>query len=273
MFTRRLSILRARTETGLYFPINHRIIDSRVETGVAEEIDVQGRYRRQLRTSFTTRETRQTEVPAWSQRTRPTHFVSLRLPERNSLAGRVKEMRDAIVFSHQSMESIFVPLPRLHVTLGVLVLPEEQCDAMAKAVADCVEDACRAECKQPLRLRFRGLGTFGQGRVLFAQCMAEEHFTVLDRLVRRIRKDIGQGLDVDIKGNPHDSYVPHVTVAKIRARQSNEFGSRIPMEVWAPYQHDDFGDVAFSQVDLCSMQGDGEKGYYKVEGSTKISSH
>lgn len=270
MLTRHPRALLGRTDRGLYFPINHRIVDQRVQTDVAEQADVQGRYRRHLRTSFMTREVRQTEVPTWSRQVRPTHFLSLRLPERNGLTGRVREVRDAILFAHQGMESLFVPLPKLHLTLGVLTLPETNRDQALQAVRDCVEEVCCAECKQPLRLSFRGLGTFSFGRVLFAQCTAEGHFTSLDNAVRRIRKDLGGGLGIDVKGNPYDSYVPHVTIAKIRARQREEFGQRIPIEVWAPYQHHDFGAVTFSQLDLCDMKGQGENGYYKVESTVRL---
>ncbi|KAK7199667.1 AKAP7 2'5' RNA ligase-like domain containing protein [Novymonas esmeraldas] len=281
MWVRGSRVLRGRAERGLYFPINHRIVDQRnAVAAAAEEADIQARYRRQLRTGFVTGETRQTEAPAWSQQTRPTHFLSLPLPTRCTLRVRVKEMQDAMVFANEDVERLLIPVARLHVTLGVMTLGGAASEAggacaapapeVLTAIQSCVDQACHDECKGPLQLRFRGLGTFAHGRVLFARCIAEAHFTTLDRLVRRIRADVGLGLGVDMKGNPHDSYVPHVTVAKIRPSLSREFGRQLPMSMWAAHQHHDFGDVTFNKVDLCSMQGHGENGYFNVVSSAAV---
>ncbi|KAG5496124.1 hypothetical protein JKF63_02425 [Porcisia hertigi] len=278
MWMHRSRVLRGHVERGLYFPINHRIVDQRnTSVAAAEEADIQSRYRRQLRSSFVTRETRQTEPPAWSQRFRPTHFLSLPLPARCTLRTRVKEMHDGMMFVNQHVQPLLIPSAKLHVTLGVMTVSSEASIAegsatpaapsLLAAIQDCVDQAFHDLCKEPLQLRFRGLGTFGRGRVLFVGCVTEAHFTTLDKLVRCIRKDVGLGLGVDMKGNPHDSYVPHVTVAKIRPSQTGEFGHHLPMSMWVDYQHHDFGDVTFNKIDLCSMNGE-TNGYYRVVSST-----
>nr|CCC53988.1 conserved hypothetical protein, fragment [Trypanosoma vivax Y486] len=201
-------------ERGLYFPINHRIVDRRIAPGVTgDQADVQSRYRRELRTSFTTGETRQTIPPPWSAREAPTHFLALRLPLKNALSTRVKEMHESILFSHSQYAPLLVPLARLHITLGVMTVPEQRQDQTLEDIQRCVSD---------------------------------------------------------VKGNPHDSYVPHVTVAKIRSSQRPQFGSSIPISVWVNYQHHDFGDVTFRQLDLCRMNGPSD-GYYNVEYSFQLS--
>lgn len=285
MWMRCSRLLRGRSERGLYFPINHRIVDQRNTPDAGrEEADIQSRYRRELRTGFVTGETRQTVAPAWSQRVRPTHFLSLPLPARCTLRVRVKAMHDAMVFADQRVEPLLVPAAKLHVTLGVMTLSGEVVEhadgagaarteppaALLASIHDCVSQATHDLCKEPLQLRFRGLGTFSQGRVLFTRCVSEAHFTALDHLVRRIRKDVGLGLGVDMKGNPHDSYVPHVTVAKVRPSQQAEFGRKVPLSMWAEHQHSDFGDVTFNQVDLCDMKGQRADGYYRVVSSADI---
>jgi 2'-5' RNA ligase len=294
MLLRRSRLLCGRSERGLYFPINHRIVDQRNNPQAGtEEADIQSRYRRQLRTSFITGETRQTEAPAWSQRVRPTHFLSLPLPARCTLRGRVKEMHDAMIFADQHVEPLLIPLAKLHVTLGVMTVGNGAAAAAANedgehasheiaaaeakpasgllaSIQECINQAVHDVCKEPLQLRFRGLGTFSHGRVLFVRCISESHFTTLDNLVRRIRKDVGLGLGVDVKGNPHDSYVPHVTVAKIRPSQRGEFGRQIPTAMWVTHQHHDFGDVTFNTIDLCDMKGQRKDGYYRVVSSASI---
>ncbi|KEG14747.1 A kinase (PRKA) anchor protein 7 [Trypanosoma grayi] len=256
-------------ERGLYFPINHRIVDRRIASGVTiEETDVQSRYRRELRTSFTTGETRQTVPPAWSARERPTHFLSLRLPVRNAISTRVKEMHEQILFSHQQHAPLLVPLTKLHITLGVMTIPESEWAKVLPSIHECVSQVFSPI--HPMKLRFRGLGTFGFGRVLFVRVIPEADFFVLDSAICQIRQKVGNGLGVDMKGNPHDSYVPHLTVAKIRRNQQAQFGTRIPLSIWADYQHHDFGDVTFSIIDVCRMQGSHD-GYYHTEGSVQLS--
>ncbi|KAH8603418.1 AKAP7 2'5' RNA ligase like domain [Trypanosoma vivax] len=256
-------------ERGLYFPINHRIVDRRISPGVTgDQADVQSRYRRELRTSFTTGETRQTIPPPWSAREAPTHFLALRLPLKNALSTRVKEMHESILFSHSQYAPLLVPLARLHITLGVMTVPEQRQDQTLEDIQRCVSDVFSRV--HPLRLRFRGLGTFAHGRVLFVRALPEADFPALDSIVCETRRRVGCELGVDVKGNPHDSYVPHVTVAKIRSSQRPQFGSSIPISVWVNYQHHDFGDVTFRQLDLCRMNGPSD-GYYNVEYSFQLS--
>ncbi|RNF11591.1 A kinase (PRKA) anchor protein 7 [Trypanosoma conorhini] len=266
---RRTFAVAQKGERGLYFPINHRIVDRRVASGVTvEEADVQSRYRRELRTSFTTGETRQTIPPLWSARERPTHFLSLRLPARNALRTRVNEMHNQILFSHHQHAPLLVPLAKLHITLGVMTISESEERERLASIYECVSEVFSVI--RPLQLRFRGLGTFGFGRVLFVRVVPEADFGLLDAAVFKVRRRVGGELKLDMKGNPHDSYVPHVTIAKIRSNQRAQFGDRIPLSLWAGYQHHDFGDVTFSQVDICRMRGSAD-GYYHTEGSVQLS--
>lgn len=105
-----------------------------------------------------------------------------------------------------------------------------------------------------LHLRFSGLGTFSDGRVLFARCLAENDFSQLDAVVRAVRHYLGSHLGLDVKGNPHDGFVPHVTLGKIRRHQEGIVGKTFPPSLWADYQFMDFGEAHFSQVDLCKMR-------------------
>ncbi|ESL05778.1 hypothetical protein TRSC58_06560 [Trypanosoma rangeli SC58] len=266
---RRTFAVVQKGERGLYFPINHRIVDRRLAPGVTvEEADVQSRYRRELRTCFTTGETRQTVPPVWSARERPTHFLSLRLPVKNVLKTRVNEMHSQILFSHKQYAPLLVPLEKLHITLGVMTISESEEAKSLASIHECVSEVFSA--LRPLQLRFRGLGTFGFGRVLFIRVVPEADFGVLDAAVSKFRRGVGGELKIDIKGNPHDSYVPHITVAKIRSNQRGQFGNKIPMSMWAEYQHHDFGDITFSQVDVCRMRGAAD-GYYHTEASVLLS--
>lgn len=267
-------------ERGLYFPINHRIIDRRVDPSVAEQMDVQSRYRRELRSGVVTGETRQVKPPHWSAKVRPTHFISLRLPAKCSLHTSLKGFRDAVLFSHPRLEPLLTPPTALHVTLTVMTVPNStgQLSYVKETMNKVVPSVLSSRLHQRvgtsmtgsgLQLHFSGLGTFQSGRVLFARCAADREFSKLDQLVRELRRTLGK--NIDVKGNPHDSYVPHVTVAKVRKTHKSLVGSEaLPPSLWCDFQFDDFGDVVFSHVDLCEMKRDPDTGYYVTAHSVPL---
>eukprot|EP00758_Cryptobia_borreli_P007839 Tbor_TRINITY_DN5334_c1_g4::TRINITY_DN5334_c1_g4_i1::g.4592::m.4592 len=128
-----------------------------------------------------------------------------------------------------------------------------------------------------ITLYIRGCGQFNNGRVVFAKVNAERQFVLLDDLVMRIRRDIGGtgGMDrgiINLKGNPYDSYVPHITIAKIRANnnQHSIFNKCIPVDVWSTIQYHDFGEITFDALDICEMKTDPDTGYYRVVKSIPL---
>eukprot|EP00796_Vickermania_ingenoplastis_P013345 gene13345-9177_t len=271
----RASLRRLAAEKGLYFPINHRIIDERLDPDVAYQTDVQSRFRRELRTPFMTGETRQVQPPPWSARRRPTHFLSLPLPARCSVRSVVQDIRRTALFSHPAVEPLLIPEPKLHVTLSVFAVREGAPRPLADVhdtVEQCVADIVRGSPKPRtgLQLRFSGIGTFDHGRVLFARCAADQQFRLLDRLVREVRRRLGVGLGLDVKGNPHDSFVPHITLGKIRPRQQRIMGPAFPPSLWAEHQFVEFGDCSFAQVTCCEMRTDEATGSYPVSFSVPL---
>jgi hypothetical protein len=66
----------------------------------------------------------------------------------------------------------------------------------------------------PLTIRFNGLGTFDDGRVVFARASADHDFQRLAAAVRSLRRALYDA-GADIKGNPDDEFTPYVTVAKV----------------------------------------------------------
>lgn len=315
-------------ERGLYFPIKHRIVDHRVHPAVAEQADVQSRYRRELRSHIITGETRQVKPARWSGLQCPTHFLALPLPPQCGLRVLARKMRESIIFSHPNVEPLLIPDAKLHLTLGVFTLPSPSLalrdsqgkmamplfpqqegrksevqlssttllseETLIQTIKLGMEDILRRklgsgglECRsnggprgstakhagnqhflssnssannakkrsEGLHLRFSGMGTFSQGRVLFARCLAEKDFRKLDDIVRAVRHYLCCRLGVDVKGNPYDGFVPHVTLGKIRKHQEGIVGNTFPPSFWADYQFSDFGDIHFNRIDLCLMRG------------------
>jgi 2'-5' RNA ligase len=173
-------------------------------------------------------------------------------------------MFDDIAFRHKSYTPLLIPLEKLHLTLGVMTIDAAN-TSFLKDLSNVVDDALVKHFQRgPIQLCFRGLGTFNHGHVLFSRVVAEEDYMRLEQMVRFLRAEIGGGLNIDIQGNPHDSYVPHITLAKIRPQLKHQFGTEIPHEIWAQDRFSDFGRVSFRAIDLCEMKSDPHTGYYSV---------
>lgn len=252
------------------FPVRQRIIDCRfdAQTALADaQISTSDRHSKSY---IHTGATRQAAPSPYAQRKRPTHFLSLRLPQRNALSRAAKAFHEDVRFANTTYAPLLVPLEKLHVTLGVMTLPEEATECKVQTGSICEALKGMTDNTSKVELRFRGMGTFDHGRVLFSRVQPEAGFMKLERFVQESRRCLGNDLKIDMKGNPHDSYVPHVTLAKIRPHQQERFGRSIPMTVWASYQFADLGDVVFDTIDLCEMKTDAETKYYTVVQSFKL---
>lgn len=293
---------KARGERGLYFPINHRILDRRVHPIVAEQCSVQSRYRRELRSHTITGAMRQVSPAAWSAAKRPTHFFSLPLPVKCGMRSMMKQMKENVLFSYPKLEPLFIPDTQLHVTLSVFSLPSSFTkDDLAHLKSSVSQLVARqhpsstsssragifstpytparmgndgAPPTSPIVLRFSGIGSFQHGRILFARCASEQGFNRLDLLVRKLRHHLGISMGIDVKGNPYESFVPHITLMKARphhlsllkdlGEEAKHSTSVIPHSLWCEYQFEDFGELAFRRIDLCEMKKDNENGYYPI---------
>lgn len=239
-----------------YFPIKNRIIDRRID-GFAATNEAQITMRRNaLRTEVDTCAVRQV-----NSRGRPTHFLALRLPERCTLRSQAAKLHEEIVFSHPRHSAVLVQPARLHVTLSTFQLDESSIGQSSKFV---INSAFNSFGKTAFRLQFRGMGTFDNGRVVFARVHSCSEAYRLDLAVRNFRSSVTASQMVRLNSNSQDGFVPHVTLAKIRSDQIAEFGRNIPISLWCDFQHHNFGDVSFNQIDLCEMKGDAATGYYKV---------
>lgn len=241
-----------------YFPIRNRVLDHRVDRDAAMfEAQITFR-RRELRTEVDTGNVRQTSPSTVAGSTRPTHFLALRLPPRNEFSRAASGFVEDVKFSNPRFKDILIQPSKYHVTLSVFTFDEA---VSVPEVGEAVKSSF-GSCG-PVRLQFRGLGTFGQ-RVLFARVNSSSSAFALDKSVRTFRKSLIGIPHVKMVGNPYDSFVPHITLAKLRPRHTATLGRTIAPSMWANFQHNSFGDVTFNTIDLCEMKSDSENGYYKV---------
>lgn len=253
---------------GQFFPIAERFVDARVSDRAAQTYTEIQYSKKELRGDFITGNMRQTAVPERSLNVRPTHFFSLRVPQNSHFMTQIHTVYADIADYHAEHSKLLIPTQKLHVTASVMVIEDEDVANIVEAAQSVVLDSKLA----PVRLFSRGLGQF-KDRVLFTRISPEKDFGKFDRFVKKLRETLGDdpSIKVDFKGNPNDSYVPHVTIAKIRPKDTAVYGNAIPREVWASYQYEDFGEFVAPSLDLCEMRTDATTGYYKVVASIPLS--
>lgn len=239
------------------FPASH-VVDKRISDDAFKLANVQVGEGPQSRRFI---EVRQTTPPHWSQRVKPTHFVSLPVAPTAPLVKTVAAFHNQVELMDEQWKAMLVPQNKLHLTVCVMSLssPEEQLPLVAKAVQHF------AETNAPFRMHFTRLGTFGKNRVLFAQPASNGDANRLSKSVKAFRMlmhDVG----VDVKGNPHDDYVPHVTLAKVTREVKANLGiAELPPKMYAIATHDDMGTSTFSDVSVCNFREVDDEGVWKVE--------
>lgn len=267
-------------ESAEYAPIRLRHFDARVAKGVAtHQTDINSRDYDVRSPEFISGDVRQ--VPSDATAGKPTHFLSLRIPPGSSLVAAFRDIHRLTRDFNEREMPLFVPLQKLHLTLSVGSIAPEHVPAVSQHIRKLLAE----HNTKPLTLRLRGLGHFNE-RVVFAKVSAELDSAELHSMANHIRQGLGKirkGPDgalvssssivppeeavVNLRSNPRDGYVPHITVAKVRPHQRKAFDGKVPRSLWAPIQFDDFGDVVFSSMDLCEMAADPTTGYYKVVDS------
>ena len=199
---------------------------------------------------------------------RPTHFLSLRLPD-PALHANVASVQAAIVANEKRARGCEVPPEKSHLTAFVLSLTDESVEQAKAALADCA--SLVAPASSPPRIRISGLGSFRQ-QVVFAQLQPSDD---LDRVAALVR---GAHQIFDARGlSPpaHDSWTPHLTLLKISRVGKPRKGKPTPKLPAAAYEDLpasslDFGEHELGSLELCSMQGLGADGYYPVLASVSL---
>ena len=274
------------TERGEYSPIRYRYADARISPGVTiNQTDITSRDYAVRSPDFIDGVVRQVSALPNDDRSKPTHFLSLRIPQGSTFAGAFRDIHKLTKDFNEKNLPLFVPLKKLHLTLSVATIDPAHVNGVVEHIGGLLESY---NTNGPLSLRLRGLGHFND-RVVFAKVSAELGSNNLNDMVEHIRSglgkvQVGEGgklvsssnmapvskAAVNLRSNPRDGYVPHVTVAKVRPHQVKAFNNKVPRSLWAPIQFDDFGDVTFSAIDLCEMAGDPATGYYKVVKSFNL---
>lgn len=255
--------LLSTTKGPTFVPYTRRVIDRRLAPNVEMfKAQVTQRHGKNRELMMKDRELRQTEPPHWSAAKRPTHFLSLRMPANSNIAYIAQIIQKHVFDEHREYMPLLIPIPRLHLTMSVMTCAD---DAQIAKAGEIVTSVLEDLKPPPFTLAFQGLGTFARGRVVVARVAAEKDSVRLEETVKRIRAALLNEGGIDIKGNPFDSYVAHVTVAKVRPKHEEALGIKVvPPVMYRPFVEETFGNHTFSTVDLCAMQGSQDDGYYPI---------
>jgi 2'-5' RNA ligase len=213
--------------------------------------------------------TRSMEIPHWQQERRPTHFLALRIPQKSSVVAQVRGLHKITERDIIDLLPYLTPVEKLHVTLS-LVTVDDEAAALPKMI-DSMEKVFGSESR--FNLHFCNLGVFHEGRVVFIKTFADREQYRLDSKVIECRKDLAFRQKLEVKGNPYNNFVPHVTIAKVTKKTQEKFGSNarvVPRELYDPYAYEDFGQVTLPTLELCSIKGEGTEGYYRVLHSIQL---
>ncbi|KAJ3290183.1 A-kinase anchor protein 7 isoforms alpha and beta [Borealophlyctis nickersoniae] len=148
---------------------------------------------------------------------------------------------------------------QIHITLMVLNLEGDRLDEARDILRNCRE-LVNEHYPIPPRISFRGVGTFGRGRVVWAAPVKDEEMTRLVSFTAAIRAPFTAYATEPISVA---NFTPHATLMKIKWRGTT---TSIPEELYAPFRDYDFGTHTPAQLELSAMMGPkAADGYYMCE--------
>lgn len=200
------------------------------------------------------------------KRLRPTHFLCVRIGS-NAVSRALARAQDAVVDTAPELDPTRIDPATFHITISVLCLNGPHELKMAQAALD----ASRADMAlllhgEPLELRLRGLGHFGN-RVLFAELV--HGGGILAEYKKKFEARLREaGAPDSAVHDPDKPLAPHLTLLKLskqsgpRRKKGQKRLRKIPPTAWAPERKRDFGCTRCETVDLCDMTAPRDPGAF-----------
>jgi len=212
---------------------------------------------------------------------RPDHFLAFRLAHNVGVATTIATVQSSIVNHSPHLQPALVDPASVHITLGVLCLPDE---ASLRAASSCLAIAIATATSElggpPPPVVFEGISHF-DNRVLFLDVRQDENSRQFLKFASAVR-DYFQAEGLLLQTNK--AFVPHVTIAKTskipqpwrpadsRWRSTDKQRLLIPVESYQDHVEVHVGSVEFGQLELCRMSDRKQGEYYPVIASVKCSS-
>ena len=187
------------------------------------------------------------EARALIDRTRPTHFVCIRITDSN-VQSKVSEIQGYITKYTPALAEACLPISALHVTLCMVRLENDQQVATAQKVMENVRSRFIHVLPRSSHLTFTGVSDFRQ-RLVYAKvapCPALDNFVFF--LIEQF-----QAAGLSTPGN-HKEYTPHMTLVKLtRPMQRDPHTSIFTPAIYEPFINIEIGSNRIEAMSICSM--------------------
>lgn len=225
--------------------------------------------------------------------TQPTHFLAVPLIDDASVAGALEAVHASLLAHDSRLLRACAPVCTAHVTLGVLHLSTDGFlqaaisalsrigDRVAKVALDSEVRGSNGSSPQPVAsnsetfssfdLSFRGLNTFGKGKVLYVELVSDVGLMQLRNLAA-VSASVMQAAGVPVLQS-YRTFSPHLTVAKLSHLAGNVRSiRRIAQAYYAEHADITAGPVTIREVQLCAMGERHFGSYYHVLASVALDS-
>ncbi|XP_050402086.1 uncharacterized protein LOC126818616 isoform X3 [Patella vulgata] len=188
----------------------------------------------------------------------PTHFIALQIKD-EEIHEKVKDLQSKLLESNIKYQKAVVSHEKLHMTLMVFHLTEENMDQAKLALNNAATEIINM-FSQPLELTLQGLGHFNN-KVLFA--IGENQ--MLYKIAEIVEESMASyGI---FTTDTRSTFKPHITIMKLSQdpKLYRQGIKKIDPVIWEDYKDTKFGSDCITSLQICSMTGGkGEDGYYQV---------
>ncbi|XP_064649769.1 uncharacterized protein LOC135501551 isoform X2 [Lineus longissimus] len=195
----------------------------------------------------------------------PTHFIAIQVKDQKTVDA-LENVQNSVVKKRRAMRRVMISPRTFHITLMVFRIENEDDSLRAKEALDAVYARLKEEYKaNPIKVVFEGIGNFrNQNKVVYADVIDE---LTIDRL-RALSDVIREIYEAASLKATDDRFTVHMTLmkmSKVTWKWQNQMGIKtIDPSLYAEFAEQVFGTTTVSSLQVCSMAGDEETGYYKI---------
>lgn len=207
-----------------------------------------------------TKETNDKDDVDRPKRNSPSHFVSIQVTNQE-IHKKIGEIQEMAVKENSLLKNALVNLSKLHLTLMVMRLEDEEQMERAKVALDVSKERILALGFGDIWLSFSGVSDFGQ-KVVFAKVQEGRELDQLKEVVDIVRKSF---VEQSLFSTDDREFAPHMTIMKL-SRDPRLFSKikRIDRNFYADMKDEVFGLQLIESLQLCAMKHAGT-GYYPIE--------
>ncbi|XP_071455435.1 A-kinase anchor protein 7-like isoform X2 [Hetaerina americana] len=190
--------------------------------------------------------------------TRPNFFVAIQVsnPE---IHRAVRVVQNLVTSKKPLYKSVLIKLITLHITLCTLCLQgNDEIRRAKKALVKLEQDVKETLMKNPVNLKFKGIGSF-KNEVVFAKVEPGEPLNQVKNIhVELLKALIDEGLVVT------DDFSPHLTMMKMSRDKSlrKKRIFKIPKDLYEEKSDLEFGDQIVRSIQLLRIGDHAEDAYY-----------